>query len=516
MAAGRILFGMGLMAALVAAAFLRAESQPVVSATTTVAPPMPKSGNSAVILSEIGGAFDLVLDPGNRSELVVSSLGDPSQVFRIELEAASRSQMELIPIIPAEPWARPTTGPTRKELYDTTGKHLPKSHSQSPFAGASRWSSPGHANLESCERRTTTGSGHTYSPACAAQNRRFFLHVSNTALEDPAGYIPIEGVLAGEGRYTQVYVDLQTGDIPLAPGLVREVIRLLDSEIMPRGHELLGSLADVDGDGKLTVLITPWLGKLGGGRTSINGCVRASDFQPGVEAPFGNSADVLYLNSNLEPGAALEALLAHEYTHAVCFSQRLARADGGLPIEDDWLNEAIAHVAENLLATGWSNLEDRISTFLSATGNSPLVVADYYRAGLWRDPGCRGATYLFLRYCVDRFGPQLLGKLIRSPQTGIRNLEQATGVPFADLFRHWTIALARDRIESVPLNSTLGNRQLTGVQRLPWNLDEGPYSVELHGTACTLIQLDSATGGVRRISVRCAPGARPQVTVFRE
>jgi hypothetical protein len=370
--------------------------------------------------------------------------------------------------------------------------------------------------LAFCERQTTADRDHTHLPTCDAQKRRFFLHVSATALEDPAGYIPIEGRLVSEGRHTQVYVDPEIDPIHLAPGLVREVVSRLDDEIMPRGRELLGGLADVDGDGKLTVLITPWLGKLGGGRTSINGCVRANDFQPGIEAPFGNSADVLYLNSRLEPGAALDSLLAHEYTHAVCFSQRLARSDGRLPIEDDWLNEAIAHVAENLLATGWSNLEDRIATFLSASAKSPLVVADYYRAGLWRDPGCRGATYLFLRYCVDQFGAQLLGKLIRGPQTGIRNLEQATGVPFPDLFRHWTIALARDQIESVPLDARLGNRQLTGAQRISWNMDEGPCAVQLNGTAGSLIRLNSATGGVRRIVVRCPQRARLQVTVLRE
>jgi hypothetical protein len=271
--------------------------------------------------------------------------------------------------------------------------------------------------------------------------------------------------------------------------------------------------------------------------------VRANDFQDHVAAPFGNHADLVYLNSSVEPGSELKTLLAHEYTHAVCFSRRLADAGREAPLsdEEDWLNEAIAHVAENLHATGtgqpdwsnldwsnldwsnldwsnldWSNLDWRISAFLASPQTSPLAVRDYFRAGLWRDPGCRGATYLFLRYWVDQFGEQLLRDLVDSPAVGKRNLERATGMSFAELFRRWTIALAQDKIASVRLHGKIGACDLAGLARIEWHPERGACEIDLHGTSTSRVVLKPAEQArTLRIVVKTEPAARPQLTLVR-
>jgi hypothetical protein len=231
----------------------------------------------------------------------------------------------------------------------------------------------------------------------------------------------------------------------------------------------------------------------------------------------------LYLNSSVEPGRALETLLAHEYTHAVCFSRRLADPSrtASLPAEEDWLNEAMAHVAENLHGNGgvnrdWSNLDWRIAAFLAAPQNAPLVVRDYYRAGLWRDPGCRGATYLFLRYCVDQFGERLLRKLVESPLSGKRNLERVTGVAFAELFRRWTISLVQDAIASVRLHGKTGDRDLAGLARVAWRPETGLCEIDLRGTATSLTVLKhSGEAQAVRIVVHSEPGTQLQLTLVR-
>src|SRR4029077_792208 len=84
----------------------------------------------------------------------------------------------------------------------------------------------------------------------------------------------------------------------------------------------------------------------------------------------------------------------------------------------------------------------RISAFLSAPERYQLVISDYFRAGLFRSHGHRGAAYLFLRWCCDRYGNDLLKQLVQTNLTGTANLEAATHERFADLFRQWTIALA--------------------------------------------------------------------------
>jgi hypothetical protein len=348
--------------------------------------------------------------------------------------------------------------------------------------------------------------------------RAFHLHVADMPLEDPRGYTRVAATLLGEGRLVSVYGDDQLRPGEIADGLVDEIIERLDGRIIPRSRALLGAHRDIDGDGRLAILLTPWLGKLQGGRTSVNGFVRSGDFQPRTPIPFGNRADVLYLNSAVRPGSELAALLAHEYTHAVCCSLRLAGPSRAAPFPDepDWLNEAIAHVAEVLHGAGWSNLEDRVGSFLDCPAQSPLVVRDYYRAGRWRDPGCRGATFLFLQWCVDGAGEGLLRDLVADPRTGIEKLEALTGQPFPVLYRQWTIALHQGRIGTIDLHGRLGKRSLAGVQTIDWDRTAHPCDLELCGTASAFVhcRAGSSTRN-RRMLITAEPGARLQVTIVR-
>jgi hypothetical protein len=486
---GRLVLGLGgLVALVIAAVWSRAEP-----AHAPIGRPQLASGRFyAIDLSGSDAAFDLALDADSRYEMIVSSLGDAGQVHRVRIEASPRTRVESFLAIAVA------------DLHKGLQRHEFEQHTPEAHVPASR-----------------VVSGE-YDSTPADSERRFFLHVTADALEDERGYVPVQGMLTAEGMCVRVYLDRDVRESDLAPGLIGEIIRLLDDEIIPRSAKLIGQHADVDGDGKLAVLITAWLARLCGGRTALKGFVRANDFQPDVPAPFSNRADVVYLNSSLETGTALKTLLAHEYTHAVCFSQRLAdplRA-ARLP-EEDWLNEAIAHLAENLHANDesnrdWSNLDKRIAAFLAAPQSSPLVVRDYYRAGLWRDQGCRGATYLFLRYFIDQFGEQLLRDLVDSPASGRCNLERATGIAFPEMFRRWTIALARDEIASVRLHERIGECDLAGLERIEWRHDAGTCELDLRGTSTSLVVLkDSGKAPATRFHVHTGGAARLQLTLVR-
>jgi hypothetical protein len=293
----------------------------------------------------------------------------------------------------------------------------------------------------------------------------------------------------------------------------------------------------VDGDGRFSVLLSPWLARLQGGRTSIGGFVRGSDFQLHIAPPFSNRCDMMYVNSQTIPGPHLRTLLIHEYAHAVSFSRRTGSRDGhaAFPEEEDWLNEALAHCAESLFDGGWTNLDYRVSRYLNDTAAYPLVVEDYYRSGLWRCHGCRGATYLFLRYCAERFGSQTLTRLIATPARGTANLELATGYPFDRLFRDWTLSLidgspgalsaketapcsqaAAGRLASLDLYGALGPWGLAGPRPRRWDLDSGPLTVELKGTSAAFVELSaSRKPGVRRVHLAGTRGARLQVSLVR-
>ena len=100
----------------------------------------------------------------------------------------------------------------------------------------------------------------------------------------------------------RVYLDDQQSANGLAPGLVQNVIDLFDGDIVPRFRKLLGTYRDVDHDGRFAILLSPWLGRLQGGRTSVGGFVRGSDFQACLGRPFSNRCDMMYINSQTVPG----------------------------------------------------------------------------------------------------------------------------------------------------------------------------------------------------------------------
>jgi len=272
---------------------------------------------------------------------------------------------------------------------------------------------------------------------------RFFLLVRDGDAASASNYLPVQGRLAGVGRYVQVYVD-ERDSTALGQEMVADVVATFDTRVYPLAQKRFGAAEDVDGDGRFTILVSSWLTRLAGGRLKVDGFVRGADFDLGLAGPFSNRCDMMYLSTSLTPGPHLRTVLAHEYTHAVTFSRKAfpSDRDGRLkPEEEGWLDEGLAHLVEDLHGFSRSNLDYRVSAFLSRPERYRLVVEDYYAADLFRSHGNRGGAYLFLRWCVDRHGDVLLDRLIRSDLRGVANLEAATGRSFAALYREWTTAL---------------------------------------------------------------------------
>ncbi len=262
-----------------------------------------------------------------------------------------------------------------------------------------------------------------------------------------ANYRPVTAKLRALGRAVQVYVDERDAG-RVGTETLREVVSTLDDRVLPQLAATLGHVPDVDGDGRLTVLISQALTKLGGGRLAVDGFVRGADLDPVVGPPFGNRCDLIYLSTALGPGPYLRTILAHECTHAVVGGLKAFGGPKGSrsgPDEEGWLDEGMAHLMEDQFGFSRGNLDYRVAAFLAAPERSRLVVGDYYAEGLFRAHGPRGSTYLFLRWCAEHSGPDLLGRLARSPLRGIAAVEAETGAVFPDLFRRWTVSLVEDR-----------------------------------------------------------------------
>ncbi len=344
-----------------------------------------------------------------------------------------------------------------------------------------------------------------------AATRTFHLMVRDGDPASARNYLAVEGTLRAFGPRVQVYVDSR--DVPIVKTeVLRDLLGTFEHHVYPTAAQRWGQARDVDGDGRFTILLSGWLGRLGGGRLAVDGFVRGADFDVTLAPPFGNRCDMMYLSASLAKGPHLRTVVAHEYTHAVTFSRKVldANADPRLATEEEgWLDEAIAHMAEDVHKFSRSNLDYRISAYLSQPEAYRLVVPDYYAADLFRSHGNRGSTYLFLHWCVTRFGPELLGDLIRSDSRGIANLEASTGVPFASLYRQWSTALYLDAIPDATDND---GWVLTGP-RPTFLRPGGPDDTWLAGGTSThyAVVEGSSTGAVR-IDVCGPPDARLQVT----
>jgi hypothetical protein len=210
----------------------------------------------------------------------------------------------------------------------------------------------------------------------------------------PSNYTAIRGVLKGIGRGIQVYAAAE--DLDRVPeDLVHDIITTFDDRILPITSSRFGTACDVDGDGRFTILLSSWLDHLGGGRYAVDGFVRVADLDRSFRSPFGNHCDMMYLSTDLEAGAHLRTVLAHEYMHAVIFSRKMLQSGGasGPGIDEEgWLDEALAHLAEDLhgFSRSWMIIMRRTCSAVMGIEGAPTC-------------SCGGALIAMGRTCFPRW-----------------------------------------------------------------------------------------------------------------
>lgn len=373
------------------------------------------------------------------------------------------------------------------------------------------------------------------SPASAVTSeepRRFWLHVTEGSPADPAQSAPIDTVCVQTGDRLRVVADVQLPITPRLQRLAAEIVELGESQVLPELTQLIGPWRDIDGDERLTIVLTPWLGQLQGGRVSVSGLVRGHDYRTDLPARVSNHSDVIFLNSSLTSASGLEPILAHELAHALCFCVRNPSDAGeqGFPVEADWINEGLAYVAEHRATGRWANVRHRLQAFVESPTESPLVVSDLQAAGLWRCDGCRGATFLFWQWCLDEFGPNVARRVVYNRAVGPANVEQATGRPFPWLFRRFCVSLA-DLVDVMERRESQANSarpsaflerfgpQLAGTNstqtlRRDWNGRED-CRFELNGTTCQIIRMPADSRRCANVLIEAPTAANLQVTLVR-
>ncbi|MBI3408431.1 MAG: hypothetical protein HY040_08745 [Planctomycetes bacterium] len=347
-------------------------------------------------------------------------------------------------------------------------------------------------------------------------SKSFHLFAGDRDLTNPASYRLVRADLARVGKRCQAYVDREVANACALKATIDDAIRTFDEEVLPWTERNLGGVVDVDRDGRFTFLFTSLLAKLEKGRAPVDGFVRGSDFVRDMQAPFSNRCDMMYLNAALKPGPHLRTVIAHEYTHAVMFCEQNLVCATPLPTphsEESWLNEGLAHLVEEMQGHSWSNLEDRVCAFLAQPERSPLLIADYFQTGRWREPGPRGWAFCFLRSAALRHGPDLPRQLIQSPFRGRENLEAATATPLPVLFREAAIELLRTDFPVSTANEHGRAQGLGGPRYHEVTLGCGNVELDLIGTGLAFFLLHAPVSERAKVTITAPVGADLQCTL---
>jgi hypothetical protein len=451
-----------------------------------------QAGRPAAIAVHEGRSIVRVATPASGSDVlvVVSALARSRGPFPIQLTA------------------RPASSASYPELVDD---------------GPQR--APARIEKPAADRKIDSEPQHCLPPG----ERTFHMLVRDGDAAISSNYTAVRGVLKGVGRQVQVYVareDLEK----VSTSLIQELIVTFDDRIHPLLAGRVGTASDVDGDGRFTILLSSWLDYLGGGRYPVDGFVRIADLDAAYQCPLSNKCDMMYLNAGVKAGPHMWTVVAHEYMHAVVFSQKSLRGASGsrqFADEEGWLDEAMAHLAEDLSGFSTSNIDYRVSAFLTNPERYQLVVDDYLGADLFRSHGNRGSTYLFLRWCVDRYGVDLLSALVHSRLTGAANLESATGSSFAALYRRWSLALflsglersgdggegSEDRFRSINTRAPCAQWELAGPRFTRVAPDGTADAWMARGTSSHFAVVESSPTGAVEVEVNGPADAQLQVTV---
>jgi hypothetical protein len=451
----------------------------------------------AVVKSQ--ASFDLsALDPRDQYLIAVSSLSRDAGPFSVTVTTETVDHPHPIATARTEPDA------AWRRRADENRRHLDLS------------------------RRVVPTAALRPSTVTPPAERSFWIMVRGEDFTQTSNYQLVRARLWAAGDHCAIYVDSDCVRTSSLDALVREARDTFDRDVFPTALRTLGRHRDVDGDGRFAILLTPWLGRLSEGTVSLGGFVRGSDFYNEVDPPLGNRCDMMYLNAELQPGPHVRTLIAHEYTHAVTLSEHVFSRylpDRLGQEEESWLDESIAHLAENLHNYSWSNLDYRISAFLSDPERYRLVVDDYYAAGIWRGHGNRGSTYLFLRWCVDQYGEQILRNLVQTNLCGVESVEVAAGRPFEELYRDWSMALflsnsgletrPQEQFHFLSTRNELNGRLLAGPRHDGLRLDGDAQRFDLVGTSTKYFVAHSASATATRVNIRSTPDSQLQVTVRR-
>ncbi len=263
-----------------------------------------------------------------------------------------------------------------------------------------------------------------------------------------------------------------------------------DTLVDPVDRGAFGSPTDIDNNGHVIMFFTRAVNEMtpSGANSVVLGFFYQRDLYPKTASPGpcagSNTGELFYLmvpdaagvvNQNPRSKAQVVSFtngtVAHEYQHLINASRRMYVNGGGTNFEEKWLDEGLAHTAEELNffrasgRTPRSNIDASAFNdpkFLDAFSTFELNNFRRYQTYLVLpetqspigfdmfddDLPTRGAIWNFLRFAADHLAVgqenTFWYNLVNSKTSGIANLTSALGVAPNSLLRDWVVSVFLD------------------------------------------------------------------------
>ena len=332
-----------------------------------------------------------------------------------------------------------------------------------------------------------------------------------------------------------------------------------DTVVDPLDRGAFGDPSDIDGNGRVVIFFTSAVNDLTPktSRSYVSGFFFSRDLFPTVAttnfaACAGSNMGEMFYVMVPDPtraGAFTKAnvsteiigTLAHEYQHLTNASRRMYVNTAAQDFEESWLDEGLAHIAEELLFYRVSGLSARQNLNVAAIRASTTSVDAFnhyasgnfgrYKSYLQNPTGysayadndslaTRGASWSFLRYAADHAGTTdgtVWHDLVNSTTTGIANLTAVFGTGVVGELRDWGASVLTDDLTGASppysqaswnfrdIYATLDNASIFPVATTA--LASGSQSVTLVRGANAYLRFAVAAGGTGTVQWTSAPVA---------
>ena len=356
------------------------------------------------------------------------------------------------------------------------------------------------------------------------------------------------------GANLLLYVDTLTPHAGFSAAALQQYGQYFDQTLYPMDAGAFGQPADVDGNGRVIMLMSPVV-NAGTPAAScytqgyVAGFFNGQDFN-GASDPNSNRGEIFYsivadpqgsygcAHSVADVSSGEPAVFLHELQHLISYSQHVV-VHGGKPAAG-WMDEGLSLVAEELgsryyearcpapacRSTPGQLFPDSSAGFVrnflltsyafaSHPDSNSLTLHDDGDFGLaWR-----GGEWAFMRWLGDHMPDGFYRSLESGSADGIAAIEAAAGGQnFATLFANFGLALYTDSLPGLPRNTApLADRFASRNPRALWALVVSPYAwsaqpssafpIPVHAVASSATPVELAPGGMAYWRLDTAPGA---------